>query len=513
MFMAVQLDRRTLLQLLAGGAITAAALADSRMARAEDADSVVIGWPSDVPSWDPNQRFTPDAQPVFKLVFDQPLDQNPKLELIPHLVTKWELAADGLSMPIELRDDVVFHDGSKMSAEDFRYTFFERVKAATKIDIQNSWRHVADIEVQSPTKAIMKFSSPAPTAPQWLAFLGSFVVPKAYMEKVGLDAFRDKPIGTGPYRLVEYALNSRIVLERNDAYWGPKPKIRRVTFEIIKDPSARVAAIQSGQVDIAVNVPVREVERLRREPTLAGEINPITRVVLLQVRNDLGFADMNVRLAAHHAIDKAALSKAFYAGAATPLSMVTTPGAPGFLPDLTFDYSPAKATELLAKSGFGPQNPAKIRFAATNGQFPSDFDIARAIAQMWKKVGIEAEIETIEYAKYFELNRGGKLPEATLYSFDNATGDPEIFAGYLLNPKMPFSAWKGMEVGEKVIALFSEPDYGKRIKGYQDLNREAVATGATIPLLQSVQTLVRKKALTYEKYGNGWVLASTMSKA
>ena len=87
---------------------------------------------------------------------------------------------------------------------------------------------------------------------------------------------------------------------------------------------------------------------------------------------------------------------------------------------------------------------------------------------MWKKVGIEAELETIEYAKYFELNRGAKLPEATLYSWDNATGDPEIFAGYLLNPKMPFSAWKGMDVGEKVIELFNIADYKKRIEGYRD---------------------------------------------
>ena len=90
---------------------------------------------------------------------------------------------------------------------------------------------------------------------------------------------------------------------------------------------------------------------------------------------------------------------------------------------------------------------------------------------MWKNVGIEAEIETIEYAKYFELNRGAKLPEATLYSWDNATGDPEIFAGYLLNPKMPFSAWKGMDVGEKVIELFNVADYEKRIAGYRALNK------------------------------------------
>ncbi|MBV9076757.1 MAG: hypothetical protein JO048_04655, partial [Methylobacteriaceae bacterium] len=485
--MTSEISRRSLVQSLAAG-MGAAALLDGPAFAQANADTVTIGWPSDVPTWDPNQRFTPDAQSIFKLVFDQPLDQNPQLELIPNILTKWELAPDGLSMPVELRDDVVFHNGDRLTAEDFRYSFFERIKAGHKLDTANSWRHVADIEVQSPTKAVMKFSSPAPTAPQWMAFLGSYVVPKKYVEQVGVDGFREKPIGSGPYRLVEYQLNSRIVLERNEQYWGPKPKLRRVIFEIIRDPSARVAAIQSGQADLVINVPVREVERLRREASLVGEINPITRVILLQIRNDLGFSDPNVRLAAHYAIDKAALSKAFYAGAATPLSMVGTPGTPAYMADFRFEHNPAKATELLAKSGFGPDKPAKIRFATTNGQFPSDYDIARAIAQMWKKVGIEAEIETIEYAKYFELNRGAKLPEATLYSFDNATGAPEIFAGYLLNPKMPFSAWKGMEIGEKVIALFGEPNYGKRIEGYKELNREAVGIGATIPLLQSVQT-------------------------
>ena len=286
-----------------------------------------------------------------------------------------------------------------------------------------------------------------------------------------------------------------------------------MTFEIIRDPSARVAAVQSGQVDLVVNIPVREVERLRREPGLAGELTPISRVILLQVRNDLGFADMNVRLAAHHAIDKAALSRAFYAGAARPLSMVATPGSAAYMPELAFEYSPAKATELLAKSGYSPEKPAKIRFGSTNGQFPSDYDMARAMVQMWKKVGIEAELETLEYAKYFELNRGGKLPEATLYSFDNATGDPEIFAGYLLNPKMPFSAWKGEEIGAKVLPLFAEANYAKRIAGYKELNREAVATGATIPILQSVQTVVHKKSVEYARYGNGWVLASTMTRS
>ncbi|MDE1994771.1 MAG: peptide ABC transporter substrate-binding protein, partial [Rhizobiaceae bacterium] len=234
-------------------------------------------------------------------------------------------------------------------------------------------------------------------------------------------------------------------------------------------------------------------------------------IILLQMRNDMGFSDENVRLAAHHAIDKAALSKAFYGGAAVPLSVPATPGTPGFVEGYSFKYDPALSKELLAKSGFSTDKPATITLAATNGQFPSDYDIARALVQMWGKVGIKCEIQQIEYSKYFELNRGGKLPEATLYSFDNATGDPEIFSGYLLNPKMPFGAWKGMEIGQKVLALFAEPIYEKRVAGYQALAKEAVETGATIPLLQSVQTLVRKKNLAYVKYGNAWILGSTMS--
>src|SRR5262249_43902245 len=306
-------------------------------------------------------------------------------------------APDGLSMAVELRDDVTFHNGDKMTTEDFRYTFLERIKSGLKLDTANSWGKVEDIAVESPTKATMKFKTPAPTAPQWMAFLGSYMVPKKYIESGGLDNFVKKPVGTGPYKLAEYELNSRIVLERNDAYWGPKANIARVTIKIINSPSARVAAIQSGESDFVINVPVREAQRFEKEAGLAAELNPITRVILIQMRADLAFADKNVRLAVHHSIDKAALSKAFYGGAAVPLSVLATPGSPGFLPDFSFKYDPALAKELLAKSGFSSANPVKIGFATTNGQFPGDYDMARAIAQMWKQVGIEADLQVIEY--------------------------------------------------------------------------------------------------------------------
>src|SRR5215472_882744 len=104
--MARMLPRRTVLQMVA---TAAGAAAFGEIADAAGNDAMTIGWPNDIPSWDPNQRFTPDAQPIFKAVFDQPLDQDATLKLIPHLIKRWELAPDATSMAVELRDDVTFH--------------------------------------------------------------------------------------------------------------------------------------------------------------------------------------------------------------------------------------------------------------------------------------------------------------------------------------------------------------------------------------------------------------------
>ena len=378
--MTFEMDRRSALQMLALGVGSTALVGDLTQAFAAG-DTATIGWPSDVPSWDPNQRFTPDAQPIFKLVFDQPIDQDPKLTLIPKLLTKWDLAPDGMSMAVELRNDVKFHNGDQMTAEDFRYTFFERIKAGHKVDTANSWRKVTDIEVQSPTKAVMKFNSPAPTAPQWLAFLGSFIVSKKYLEYVGVEAAAQKPVGTGPYKLVDYQLNSRIVLERNDDYWGPKAKIKRVTFEIIKDPSARVAAMQSGQVDLTINVPVREVERLGKEAVARPPKSIRSRAS----------SCCNAQRSRLRRRERAACgaSRDRQGGALEGLlrrrrgaALGGGDAGHGRLPRPTSSSTttPSSRRNCWRSPGFSPAKPAQIKFAATNGHFPSDFDIARAIA-------------------------------------------------------------------------------------------------------------------------------------
>ena len=500
--------RRAALGALAAVASLAAATPG---AVAQTKDSLVMTWPVDPQTWDPNRRTNPGIQSIYKMIFDQPLTQAPDQKLIPAVVKEWKLSDDGKRFEIEIRDDVYWHDGTKLTTADIAYTFFERTKLGHKIDLARVWRNVTVVEILSPTKAVIVLKQPMPTAAPWMAFLANFIVPKHYMEKVGVDGFAAKPLGSGPYKLVEYVRNSRIVFEAYDKYWGPKPKIKKVTVMIVKDPSARVAAIQSRRADLVTDVPVREAVRLNKEKGITGMVYPVSKVILLQIRSDKAFADENVRLAAHYAINKKAISRALYAGAAVPLSVVATPGTPGYVKDYEFPYDPKKAAELLAKSGYSPKKPIKIGFATFNGAFPGDYEIARAIAAMWKKVGIDATVEVIEQPKYFELNRGNKLPEATLYIWDNAVGDPEMFTGYLLHPKLPFSAWKDMAIGGRVMKLFGEVDYDKRIAAYKVLNVDAAKSGATIPLLQGVSTVAFKDGLNFVKYNNGWVLPQTFS--
>jgi peptide/nickel transport system substrate-binding protein len=117
----------------------------------------------------------------------------------------------------------------------------------------------------------------------------------------------------------------------------------------------------------------------------------------------------------------------------------------------------------------------------------------------------------IEQPKYFELNRGNQLPEATLYSWDNATGDAEFFVSYILNPKLPFSTWKDPALGDRLQKLAAVASYDERVKGYREVAVDAAETGATIPLLQSVITAVYKDGLNVTTYGNGWALPQTWS--
>jgi peptide/nickel transport system substrate-binding protein len=505
----MKITRRSVLQ--AAGAVAALPFGDSFAA---GQSAITIAYPSDVPSWDAVAHTSPLAMPIFKSVFDSPLTYAPDLKLVPNVIREWNVTGDnGTVIELTFRDDVMFHNGDRLTAEDFRFSFFERQKADAKLPTAGIWRAIEDIEIPSPQRAVVKLSRAMPTAPQWWAFLGSFIMPKKYYESVGHDGFLNKPVGSGPYSVVDYQQGARIVLEAHEQYWGGAPRIKRVTIQIVKDPTSRVAAVESGQADITKQIPVREALRLAKVSGLVGRVDPITELVMMPVADTGAFHDENVRLAAHHAVDKLALSKAFFNGVARPISVPAPPGTPGDVPDFTVAYSPDMAKELLAKAGYGADKPAKFKFNTTNGAFANDYDMARAIVAMWQKVGLEADLNDIDLNQYYELSHSGHMPEATLYAgWGNDTADPEIYVGYQLNPKLSFSSWKSADCGEILDKLFAESNYDKRIAGYRDFEKYAVGKGYSLPLLQGVTTVAYRSDVGYTPYGNGWLLPAALTR-
>lgn len=480
----------------------------------ERPSEVSIAFPVDIPSWDPTAVTYPAGQSIYKAVFDSPTFVNNDLKVEPRLIKAWRWLDDsGLKLEVEMRDDVYFHDGSKMSADDLKFTL-DRAINTKKLALNGMLPTLGSVEVTGLNKAVITFTKATPTALKGLAFLSAYILPKAYFEKVGEAEFLKHPVGAGPYKLVDYKRGSRITLEAFDKYWKGEPKIKRVVFEIVPDSSARVAAVESGRSDIAVQIPVREVTRLEKNPKLEAKVYPYSEIYILQLPSYVAtYQNEHVRKAMQLAINKEGLSKALYNSIAQPISVLATKGSPGDVPDYKIEYNKQKAIEELAKAGYSKDKPLKIQMFSTNNTFPSDYDVARAIAQMWTQIGISTTVEEITIAKYLELSHSSKLTGVMLYSWANATGDPEIFTGRILDPRLRFSTWKEPKLADELDALNGAMDEAKRVAGYQALNRKASDNAWSLPVLQSVSTIAYKKGLKVPTYQTGYILPQEYSWA
>jgi peptide/nickel transport system substrate-binding protein len=330
---------------------------------------------------------------------------------------------------------------------------------------------------------------------------------------VGDEGFVAKPIGAGPYKLVDYQRGSRIVLEAFDKYWGGAPSVKRAVFQILPEPSTRVAAVEAGRVDVATQLPFREAMRLQARGDLTVKIYPQAEIYMIQIPSYVEtFQNANLRKALYFAIDKQALSKAFFNGQAKPLDVLALPKSVSDVPNFSLPHDKQRSIALLKAEGFGPGNRPKITLLCTNGTFPNDYEISRAIAAMWSAVGFDAIVEETTVAKYLELNHSAKLPGPMFYSWANPTGDPENDIGRILDPNLRFSAWKEPSLADRIAKLLSMKLSEERIEGYRSIAREASENAWSIPLLQTVGNTVSRKQVDVPTYAAGYILPAEITR-
>jgi dipeptide transport system substrate-binding protein len=378
---------------------------------------------------------------------------------------------------------------------------------------------VREFQVKDRYALHLDFERFDPSFPRWLGFLASFVLPKDYFAKVGAEEFARKPIGSGPYRVVSFTPGSTLVLEAFDRYWKGAPPIKRAVFKMVTDPTARSAEITSGNADITSEVPVEEFQRLATQPGLKVVKQPVSDIATLYVSPRFPpFQKEEVRLAVHHAIDKKTLVEKVLLGFGLPLSTTEGPLYDAYDPSVTFAYDPGKAKQLLQKAGYSPASPLRLAVMTTRGVRAKDFEVMTAITQMWKDVGIEAELEVITIPQWFQYrnNRTGEgkgIAPLSLYFWSNVSGDPINSVGFQLNVKGPFRVWESEDMVPLIDPVFEEKDEPKRIAAAKRAAKYGVEKGYIMPLYQVVQPVVMKKELAYQPFPTGVLVPQEMSWA
>ncbi len=492
----VEINRRQALGL--GAAAFISGLLSGRLAvSAAESSTLTIAFNANLPSFDGTtgpSAVNPAIQAIYRSIFDQYIGQKPDLSFEPGLLTAWGWNDDKTKVWMDVRSGVTWHDGTPMTPEDVVWSLERAGDPATGNPVANVWASIGNftIDGQRITGDVKSFD---PTIFKWMAFLTGYVLPKAYYTKVGAAGFEAKPIGTGPYMFDAYEGNSFLRLKANPNYFGGKPAFDTVVFKFVTDPTSRVAEIESGSSDVTLEVPYEEYDRLRKKEGLAGVSAPISDIGMLFITNVEPMLDKNVRLAAHHAIDKAGIVKKLLRGYGVPIDTLEAPEYEAYDASIKVGYDPKKAVELLAASGYSTEKPVKFTIQTTRGLKPKDYEMIQAIVGMWRKVGIEAEIEVYDIAKHFELRMSHKLAPAAFYNWGDAIGDPTTSTGFAMFSKSPHSAWKSDDVDALIGPLWAEPDEAKRIAGWKAVDKYIAEQGYVIPLLQYVQPILYKSTL------------------
>ena len=493
------LSRRSVLQLAGGAAtlpLTSGLLGDGA-AHAATSGTLTIAYNVNLPSFDPTvglSAVNPTIQSIYQSVFDPYIGQAADLSFKPGLITKWGWNEDRSKITLELRKGATWHDGSPVTPEDVVWSLERAADPKGGNPIQFVWSKVGNYKIDGNTITgdVKEFE---PTLFKWMAFLTGYVLPKAYFEKVGAEGFEKAPIGSGPYKVDAFERNAFLRLKAHPGYWGPKPAFETVVFKFITDPTSRVAEMESGGSDLTFEIPYEEFDRLKNKPGLAGQTKPVSDIAMIFLTDIDPMLDRNVRLAANHAIDKKAIVDRLLKGYGVPISTLEAPGYAAFDPSIKVSYDPELAKSLLAKSGYTPDKPVKFTIQTTRGFKPKDYEMIQAIVGMWRKVGIEADIEVYEIAKHFELRTTHKLAPAAFYNWGDAIGDPTTSTGFAMFGPSPHSAFKTDDLDAKIGPLWGEKDEKKRIDGWKAVDAYIAEQGYVIPLLQYVQPIVYKSDL------------------
>lgn len=422
-------------------------------------------------------------------------------EVVPVLAEKWTVSADGTVWTFTLRKNVKFHDGTPFDAaavvwnfERWRFTNHPQhenmAKAGQTFEYYEGQFNgfddksiISKVEAVNPTTVRITLKSPQGPFLNNLAMF-SFVLPSPKaVEQWGVESCKH-PVGTGPFKFVEWKVGQEVILEANKDYWDKAnaPKVQRVFIRNIKDSSQRLAALKAGEIHGMEGVNPDDVKVVRADPNLQIILRPTNTTGYVAFNYKVKeFQDKRVRQAIAQAINKKGIVDALYGGLGLVAKEFQPPSLWGYNKDLKdFEYNPQRARDLLKDAGFpqglkditwedGRKEPLQFWYMpVSRPYYPNPKEIAEAMAADLAKAGITVQLQTTDWAVYLDKRKNGQLPLYMLgWTGDN--GDPDNFVCYFFcNPGASREGfYANQQLAEVLLQAQKLTDQPKRAELYR----------------------------------------------
>jgi peptide/nickel transport system substrate-binding protein len=401
----------TLAATLLAAALATLALAAPAAAQARK-DSAVLAMTLEPPGLDPTAgAASAIAEITLYNIYETLTKIGSDSRTTPLLAESWTVSPDLKAWTFKLRPSVKFHNGEPFSAANVKFSFERAVEKASTNKDKATFNNIERIDTPDANTVVLNLKN---GDPDLLFKLGQATAVMVEPKSVATNA--TQPVGTGPYRLDNWAKGSAVTLARWDGHRNAKDvKLRRVTMRFISDPAAQVAALLSGDVDVFPRVSaarsLKAFEQNKKYQVLVGGSRAKTILAINNKRKPLD--NVLVRRAIAHAIDRKAVIEGAADGFGVPIGSFYTPGAPGYV-DLTAmnAYDPAKARALLHRAGVTPPLELTMKLPPT----PYARQGGEVIAAQLAKVGINAKIENVEWAQWLSGVYGQKAYDLTVIS-------------------------------------------------------------------------------------------------
>ncbi|MGJ8544131.1 MAG: ABC transporter substrate-binding protein [Sulfitobacter sp.] len=445
---------------------------------AKDLTIDLSGEPS---SLDPQVQWNPDSYYVYRNIFDNLVTRENDGTIVGQIATSWDQVSD-TELVLKLRDDVVFHDGEKLTAEDVVYS----VERITNPDFASpqlgQFNQIASAEAVDPLTVKLTTNGAYPALLAQLVKLS--IVPQHVVEAVGADAFNAAPIGSGPYKFETWDRGISVTLARNDAYWGDQGAFDRAVFRAVPDAATRLADLQAGTADLVVGLDSDATAQLAGSDSVKLLSAPTERVAYLGLNLDKPpFNDIELRKAASMAIDNLGITEGLLGAGETPMAQLASPAHFGYEPNITpWEFDPEAAREIVA---------AKADVAATPVTFATapvfDQRIVQALQQMLNDVGFNVAISVTDMPTYLNIVRSEPSENAEL-SFGRwscACQDADGIAYPLLHSDSTWSRVNDPELDVLLDEARVSLDAEVRMEAYSKVHQTVRDNYYVLPMYQA----------------------------